>query len=116
RRCLLIAWRVTGSSAASCAIERREPSPSFSTRASRVGSPSAANTAAASGVRGARPACALPDMFADVLHLDRPAAFIHAERLGAAGFRDPVESGFGDTQQGSALRGRFEAELDQGRR
>src|SRR5690348_11973230 len=117
-----MACRLSGWPSLSCAIERREPSQSRATRASRVGSPSAENTFAAPADWRAILACALAamaarvrhgfDVQADVLHLLRPALVVHAERFRTATGRNALEARFGQGQHG-ACTGGFEAELDQ---
>ena len=79
-----MAWRVSLEPRVSCEIERGSPPESLATNASRVSSPSAANTGAGPLSLMATPLRLLCDMFLDILHLLRPAAVVHAERFGAA--------------------------------
>src|SRR3954451_11701993 len=72
-------------------------------RRSRVSSPSAAKSGAASRAREAATASAR-DMALDVLHLSGPSTLVHPEGLGAALDRDPVESRLGDGELGPVRR------------
>src|SRR5262245_29712130 len=91
-RCFVTACRVTSVPSVSRVIDSGPPLDSRATRASRVGSPSAAKTAAlALG--------AADDMALDVLHLLPPAALVVAERPLAACGRELVEARLHDGQQ-----------------
>src|SRR6266700_1882135 len=98
-RCLVTAWRDTRDLAPRRAIE---PGPSVdrrNRRPRRVSSPSAANSGAASRTAVAASGVTSDlDMFAHVLELFLPAAFVHAERLGAAVRGHAVEAGLDDMQ------------------
>src|SRR5206468_1569400 len=72
-------------------------------RLSRVASPSAANSTAAPLLR---------DIPLQTLDLPAPPLGVHAERLGPARERDPIEPRLDDRERRTALR-LFERELDQ---
>src|SRR6266700_6515543 len=112
-RCLVTAWRDTRALAPRRAIE---PGPSVdrrNKRARRVSSPSAANSGAASRTAaGASGATSDLDMFAHVVELFLPAAFVHAERLVASVRRDELEAGLDDVQARAAALF-LQAKLDQ---
>src|SRR5580658_4800315 len=93
-------------------MERGSPPESLATSARRVSSPSAENTRAGTLRRAAAPLRLLRDILFNVLHLHRPAAIVHAERLGAAVARNLVESGLGEDEQG-AIRGFLQPKFDE---
>ena len=80
---------------------------------SRMGSPNATNTGTASLAFGAA-APRLGDIRRQVLDLPSPSRVVHAERLGPAGDRNPIEPGL-DNREGGAppALGVLERELDQ---
>src|SRR5262245_34232431 len=112
-RCFLTAWRETGDRSLRREIDSGPLEASRTRSRRRVSSPSAANSGAASltcpvvGLAG--------DMAPDVLHLDRPAFGVHAERLVAATCGQPVEAGLDDGEL-RAFRRLLEPELDERRR
>src|SRR6185503_8880570 len=81
---------------------------------SRVSSPNAANSGAASRTGGPAAVLAL-DMAADVANLRGPPVVIHAERLGTPVGGDLIEAGLDEREQ-RPIRGLLEAELDECRR
>src|SRR5512144_152999 len=97
--------------AVSCAIENAPPAQITATSLSRVGSPSAAKTAARAALERAiedRPASRRPvpsalalcaDMTRDAFQLRFPPTRVHAERFEAPLRRHAVEAGFDDSQQ-----------------
>src|SRR5688500_11996394 len=80
------------------------------TRPSRVVSPSAANTGAASGALAR-----LADMRRELLRLAFPAPLVHPDRLGPPRRRQLVEAGFRDRDHGAAWR-LLQPELDESHR
>src|SRR5271169_3107822 len=92
-------------------MERASPPQSFSTRYSRVWSPSAANTGACARDLAVMLLRVLRDIAFDVLHLLGPATVIHAECFQASVAGDLVEAGFREHEQGTA-RDRLESEFD----
>src|SRR5262249_13685743 len=95
------------------AIDCGPSAQSLATSVSRVGSPSAAKTGAAS--RNVSAALRAGDMAFDVAQLLRPPVFVHAERLTAAVHGNPVESGLDDGQPRAVIVF-VQPELDERRR
>ena len=85
--------------ALSCVIDPGPPDDRRTISRSRVSSPSAAKSGAASRTRVAMAALLL-DMAANVLHLRRPPLAVHLERLGAPTRGDVIETGFDNPQRG----------------
>ena len=108
-----MACRVRRETWVSCAMEQGWPEDSLATSARRVASPNAANRRYG-GAADRRLVC-LRDIVLDILHLLRPAAFVHAEGIGAAVGRNLVETGFGEGEKRSGSNG-LKAELNQGGR
>src|SRR4051794_7635944 len=112
RRCLVIAWRVRAEPSASREIDCGGPLDRFPISASRVSSPSAANTEArrVSAVpRSARAA----DMALDIDHLLGPAPLVHPKGFDAPVLGNGIEARLGEDEQSAAID-RLEPELDQG--
>src|SRR5438034_299710 len=101
RRCLVMACRETADFTLIRAIDSGPLVDSRISSCSRVASPSAANSGAASCARRA----ASGDMGGDVAELFGPAALVHAERLVLAFRRQLVEAGLDDGQQRAAVLG-----------
>src|SRR5262245_22783505 len=109
RKCLLIAWRVSGEPCASWEIERDDPATSVVTRARRVASPSAAKIEA-------RPSSSVGlDMMPNVLDLLAPAPVVHAVGLEAPLLGNGGKARFGDDQQAACSEG-LKPEFDEGGR
>jgi len=79
-----MAWRDKGEPEASCAMDADFPETSLATSARRVSSPNAAKTTAWCGCEDRARLWLLGDMGFNILHLLRPAAFVHAESFSAA--------------------------------
>src|SRR6266487_100412 len=104
-RCFVIACRVTPVPSLSRVIESGPSTDRRRSRLSRVASPSAANSTGALLLR---------DIRREVLDLRAPPLGVHAERLGAARERDPIEPGLDDRERSSGpALSLFERELDQ---
>src|SRR5262245_27837935 len=114
-RCLVTAWRVTPLPSLSRVIDSGPSTQSRATSASRVGSPSAANTGALSASFAATALRLLRDIALDVLHLLLPPALVHAEGFRATGERDAIEARLDDAEHRAAGL-LFELELDERRR
>src|SRR5215216_2740034 len=98
-----MAWRVTPVPSVRRVIETGPSADRRPSRLSRVASPSAANTGTASvSFRAVAPR--LRDIPREILDLPRPPLVVHAERLGPAGERDPIEAGLDDRDGGALLR------------
>src|SRR5690606_3661781 len=110
-RCLVMAWRETSALAASCVIEPGPPADRRLTRASRVSSPSAANSGATRSARGTLTALAL-GMASHVLHLNRPTLAVLTIGFEAAWRGQAFEARFHDSEH-CALRRVLEFKLDQ---
>src|SRR5512142_1294783 len=95
RRCFLIAWRVTSEPSVSRESDIGPSRHSRATTASRVGSPSAANTGAdaAESTRGASLLGLPGDIRVDVPDLRGPSLVVHAAGLVAPRQWDRVEAG-----------------------
>src|SRR5262249_25992784 len=81
RRCLVIACRVSLEPLVNWEIEEGCPPESFTTKASRVSSPNAANTGACARPLAAVLLRCVCNISLDVLHLFSPTAIIPAERF-----------------------------------
>src|SRR5208282_5077540 len=99
RRCLVMACRVSVDPLVSCEMEQGCPSMSFATKASRVSSPSAANTSAWVFCLVDLLLRRLCDIFLDVLHLLGPAALVPSERFEAAVAGEFVKAGLRNHKQ-----------------
>src|SRR5688572_506009 len=110
-RCLVIACRVTPAPSLRRVIDSGPSAHSRATIWRRVWSPSAANTGALSCSRAAA-ALRPRDMALNVLDLFGPAAFVHAERFGAARQRDFVEPGL-HYREARTARHVLQRELDE---
>src|SRR5712692_6185595 len=109
------AWRVTPVASLRREIESGPSAERRPSSPSRVVSPRAANTGAASGSLRAA-AARLGDIRGELLRLSRPALVVHAVRLGAARERDAVEARLDDRDRCAlAVRDLVEPEFDQGR-
>src|SRR5579863_4739189 len=95
-RCLVMAWRVSFESSASCEMELASPEQSRATSARRVLSPSAAKTRARAFGLAVMRLRILCDMAVDVPHLFCPAAIVPAECLGTPVGGDAVKAGLGE--------------------
>src|SRR6266699_4536503 len=102
-RCFVIACRVTPVPSLSRVIESGPSTDRRRRRLSRVASPSAANSTGALLLR---------DIRREVLDLPAPTLGVHAERLGPARERDPIEPRFHDRERRTALS-LLEREFDQ---
>src|SRR6185503_6412018 len=111
-RCFLMACRETSASAARRAMDSGPREDSRTTSRSRVSSPSAANSGAASRTCDARTALAA-DIGFDVLELLGPTLVVAAVGLGSALRGQGVETRLDDGEQ-RTLRHLFEPELDEG--
>src|SRR4029077_9914794 len=98
-RCLVTAWRVISVPVVSCVIDSAPPAHRTAMIRSRVSSPSAAKIGAellsADFFNPTGPVAVVrcSDIALGVLHLDVPAAAVHAEGIQAAPFRHLVEAG-----------------------
>src|ERR1035438_3156067 len=115
RRCLVIACRVSLEPRVSWEIEQGRPPQSFATSASRVSSPSAANTGARVCRLAAMRLRLFCDMLLDVLHLLCPTAVVHAECFVATVAGDFVKARLREHKQGAAC-GLLQPEFDKGGR
>src|SRR6476646_7778718 len=109
-RCFVIAWRETADSALRWVIDSGPPAASRRSRRSRVSSPRAANSGAASATCAASIELAA-DMALDALHLLGPPCAVAAERIGAALGRKLIEAGFDHGEQRALCR-LFPSDLD----
>src|SRR6202044_4232641 len=108
RRCLVMAWRVSGELWVRSVMERWRPLLSLVRRARRVSSPRAAKSGAwLQGCRlrvwgrWLRGSGVLGDIGLDVVHLLGPSAIVHEEGFGAASGGDVFEAGLGDAKEGA---------------
>src|SRR6185503_2267218 len=113
RRCFVTACRDRLVPSVRRAMDCGSPLSSLPSTASRVSSPSAANTAARIFSALGR-LCCLLDMLRDVSHLCAPAAVVHAERLSPTVARNPIEARLDDAQQGPC-RSLLQRELNERR-
>src|SRR6185436_15285189 len=117
-RCFVTACRVISVPVVSCVIDSAPPAHRTAIIRRRVSSPSAAKIGAellsADFFNAATPVAVLRrgDMAFDVLHLDVPAAAVHAEGVQPARFRYLVEAGLDHGQQRAAIDV-LELELDE---
>src|SRR5438093_1035195 len=102
-RCFVIACRVTPVPSLSRVIESGPSTDRRRSRLSRVASPSAANSTGALRLR---------DIHREILDLPAPPLGVHAERLGPARERDPIEPRLDDRERRPALS-LLEREFDQ---
>src|SRR5262245_41899115 len=112
-RCFVIACRDTEDFALRRAIESGPFADRRTSSRSRVSSPSAANSGAASRTCAATIGLAC-DMALNVLHLRGPPLAVHAERLVATVRRQAIEARLDDRELRSVRR-LLEPELDQRR-
>ena len=101
-RCLVIAWRVTLAPSLSLAIDKGPSTQSRATTVSRVGSPRAANTGAASANLDLV-ALQASETWRWMLHVCfGPSLIVHTQRLVAASPRDfTIEAQFDNGEQGA---------------
>src|SRR5690242_763823 len=108
-RCFVTAWRVIPVPSVRRVIDSGPPSASRDTSASRVSSPRAAKSGAASGSS----ATARFRVLAYAFELDLPAAGVALQRLGAPGDGDRIEARLGHGQARLLVAYGLQTELHQ---
>src|SRR5690348_14149054 len=114
RRCLVMACREIAAPSARRVMEKSDPPLSFSSSASRVSSPNAANKGACRRNFFWLSCEVLADMFLDVRHLGFPAARVHAKGLVAPSCWNGIETRLRKFEQ-SAGGNCLQSKLYQGR-